>query len=474
MSKSVPFSLNRSALLLALISAAFAGAAGAAAGRVEFTAGGVTVSGTDGRERPLVRGTDLDNGDTVRTTDGRAQIRFTDGAYVSLQPNTEFAIKEYRFDGKADGNERGFFALAKGAMRTVTGLVGRVNRDRYRITTPTATVGIRGTGGRIEVLLDGSTLIAGTSGIWTLTNPSGTIDVPAGTFGKAPAAPNQPPQQTSQGPDTAPAPLPVDPPKPQEFTQGGEVDASGKAQGITTFKPLASGSGYEGVVMYSFSGGFPNFATGTSPSATFNANGQLTEIQNLSGQSFGIGSGSHADFGTDGVLAWGRWIGDTLTCGECSGPPNFPAVYNENQGLHYVVGMPTAVLPTSGTARYELAGSTRPTYTDGSTAPGSFAGSLNVVFGGTTRIDVDLRASMPQAGLPNRSYGMLGQISTTSSAFSSSSLQTTGCASQPCSSLVTGFFAGSGAERVGLGYHVTDGTSVNAKHVIGTAAFKKQ
>ena len=129
-------------------------------------------------------GTELDNGDTVRTADGRAQIRFTDGAYVSLQPNTEFAIKDYRYDGRNDGSERGFFALAKGAMRTVTGFVGRVNRNRYQITTPTATVGIRGTGGVIQVLNDGSTLVIGTSGIWSLTNPAGSIDVPAGISGQ--------------------------------------------------------------------------------------------------------------------------------------------------------------------------------------------------------------------------------------------------------------------------------------------------
>src|SRR5688572_18325048 len=106
MPQAAPFRLNRSGLILALVSAAFAGEAGAAAGRAEFTIGGVTVAGKDGVQRPLARGAELDNGDVVRTNDGRAQIRFTDGAYVSLQPNTEFGIREYRYDNRADGNER--------------------------------------------------------------------------------------------------------------------------------------------------------------------------------------------------------------------------------------------------------------------------------------------------------------------------------------------------------------------------------
>lgn len=191
MEGSAPFSLNRSGVLLALISAGFAGEAAAAAGRVDFATPGVTVAGRDGQQRPLAKGAELDSGDTVRTSSqGRAQIRFSDGSYVSLQPNTDFAISDYKFDNRDD--DRGFFGLVRGAMRTVTGAVGRTSRNAYRITTPTATVGIRGTGGVIQVLNDGSTLVIGTSGIWSLTNPSGSIDVPAGVSGVAPSEPNTP------------------------------------------------------------------------------------------------------------------------------------------------------------------------------------------------------------------------------------------------------------------------------------------
>src|SRR4051812_47242657 len=114
MPSSAPYRLNRSGMLLALISAGFASQAGAAAARVDFTTSGVTVSGRDGQTRPLARGAELDTGDTVRTSpEGRAQLRFTDGSYVSLQPNTDFAISEYKYEGKDD--DRGFFGLVRGA-----------------------------------------------------------------------------------------------------------------------------------------------------------------------------------------------------------------------------------------------------------------------------------------------------------------------------------------------------------------------
>jgi hypothetical protein len=451
MSQTAPFRLNRSALLLALVSAAFANEAGAAAGRVDFVSGAVSVAGSDGRERTLARGTELDNGDTVRTLDGRAQIRFTDGSYVSLQPNTEFAIKEYRYEGKTDGSERGFFALAKGAMRTVTGLVGRVNRDRYRITTPTATVGIRGTGGRIEVLLDGSTLIAGTSGIWTLTNPSGTLDIPAGTFGRAPAAPDQPPQRTSQGPDTAPAPLPIE---PRPFTQGEQRTETGAPAGILAVNPLVTGGGY--ALRVAHTQYTPQVYSNDNANSVFDSVGRMTGTTAFKLEP----GGSHADFGTDGILAWGRWIGPASLSTDTTDPVDYTA----NQGLHYVVGMPTPVMPTSGSATYSFLGATSPTYVSGSTAPGKFDGSITVTFGGSGNINGNFKVTMPDS-----TYSWAWQAATAAQ-FSASTNSVTGCTSN-CSASVSGFFSGANAERIGVGYHVSD--SQANRNILGAAAFQK-
>ncbi|HLD08677.1 MAG TPA: hypothetical protein VJB68_01370, partial [Methylophilaceae bacterium] len=97
------FRLNRQALIAVIISAAFPIVSHAAAGRVEFAIGNVTASGADGRERPLTKGGEINNGDTIQTADGRTQIKFTDGGYMSLQPNTQFKVDDYAYEGKADG-----------------------------------------------------------------------------------------------------------------------------------------------------------------------------------------------------------------------------------------------------------------------------------------------------------------------------------------------------------------------------------
>ena len=460
MPSSTPFRLNRTGLLLALISTAFAGQAQAAAGRVEFAIGPATVVGVDGRSRPAARGTELDSGDVVRTNDGRVQMRMTDGAFISLQPNTEFGIKEYRFAGKADGSENAFYSLVKGAMRTVTGLIGRVNRNRYQVATPTATVGIRGTGGLIEILQGGATLVQGTSGIWFLANPAGTIDIPAGVAGLAPVDPKQPPKETVQIPTAGPSPLPA----LIEFVQGEQREDDGK--NVLTAGVLTSGDGYVAALAYGAeSDGILPELQALQGSAVFNGAGQLTEFSSSDLRASFLyrleSGGSHAEFGTDGILAWGRWIGPVTN------PDSFSGIesYGANQGLHYVIGMPTVSMPQTGSATYTLLGATSPTYIDGSTPPGTFSGSLSVFFGATALIDANFTVVMP-----DQTYGMSVKGAQTSTALFSFSPTMTGCCS--CSGSVEGFFAGPTAERAGVGYHIDD--FGRGKDVVGAAAFTKQ
>lgn len=118
----------------------------ATAATVEFVIGNaVAMAKSSGQSRNLTKGATVDSGDTIYTNSGRVQLRFTDRAYVSLQPQSEFVIKDYQFNGKADGTERGFFSLLKGGLRTITGLVGRTNKKNYQVETTVATIGIRGT-----------------------------------------------------------------------------------------------------------------------------------------------------------------------------------------------------------------------------------------------------------------------------------------------------------------------------------------
>lgn len=133
----------RCALMVVLAFAATAQAADV--GRVLLAAGD-TVAVRGNQTVRLSRGAMIQDKDLLRTgAASNLQVRFIDESIVSLKENSELRIDDFRFSGREDGNERGFLSLLKGGLRTVTGLVGRANHANYRLSTTTATIGIRGT-----------------------------------------------------------------------------------------------------------------------------------------------------------------------------------------------------------------------------------------------------------------------------------------------------------------------------------------
>jgi hypothetical protein len=136
-------------LLAGLLCAALAAPCFAqSAGSVVFVSGAAVIVAKDGQSREVVRGGEFLVGDTIDTLGARVQLRFLDGANMSLQPATRFRIDDFRFvvqDGKASGDDRGIFSLIKGGFRTITGLIGKQRREQYRVDTAVATIGIRGT-----------------------------------------------------------------------------------------------------------------------------------------------------------------------------------------------------------------------------------------------------------------------------------------------------------------------------------------
>jgi hypothetical protein len=121
----------------------------ASAGTVTHLSGTLSVTRPDGTARILSRRSEVNSGDLVATQrDSYAQINFTDGSTMTLRPNTQMRIEDYRFSEDRPQEDSSFFRLLKGGLRTITGLIGkRGNQDAYRIGTSTATIGIRGSSG---------------------------------------------------------------------------------------------------------------------------------------------------------------------------------------------------------------------------------------------------------------------------------------------------------------------------------------
>lgn len=135
-----------SAVLAAAV-ASVSGAALAASGTVSQLSGTLSVQKADGSVRILSQKSGIENGDTLNTQrDSYAQIKFPDGAQITLKPNTSVKIERFNFVQNQPKQDSFLYGLLKGGLRAVTGLVGkRGNPDAYKVGTATATIGIRGT-----------------------------------------------------------------------------------------------------------------------------------------------------------------------------------------------------------------------------------------------------------------------------------------------------------------------------------------
>jgi hypothetical protein len=145
----------KNAMLMMALAAIYPMQSFAAAGVAQFSTGDVTLRRGTGAD-PLVKGRDVESGDAIVTgPGGRAQLRFSDGGLVSLQPNSQFNITRYA--DRNDVKEDSFLVdLLRGGMRAVTGLIGKRNHDNYKVTTTTATIGIRGSAFNMAYNPDGT------------------------------------------------------------------------------------------------------------------------------------------------------------------------------------------------------------------------------------------------------------------------------------------------------------------------------
>lgn len=131
-----------SLMLLLCCSQAHAGAA-----MVMNVSGVLSVKQNDGSVKALFEKSEVDEGDVISTEkNSYARLKFSDGGELTLRPETSMKIERFSYAESEPSQDSFVLSLVKGGFRTITGLVGkRGNRDAYKLKTPTATIGIRGT-----------------------------------------------------------------------------------------------------------------------------------------------------------------------------------------------------------------------------------------------------------------------------------------------------------------------------------------
>ena len=190
-------------LALALIAPAIQ--AQETAGQVQIVVGAAQLIDLAGRSRPLERGAEVKQGDRIVTGEGAlVQMKMTDGALLSVRTDTDVTVEKYRHNEKSAQDSGMLLKLARGALRSITGWIGGNNPDAYKVVTPTATIGIRGTDhepvfipepkpGEIPVGQPG-TYDKVNSGATTIHTQIGMIDVKPGQVGFVPMTPGVAPR----------------------------------------------------------------------------------------------------------------------------------------------------------------------------------------------------------------------------------------------------------------------------------------
>lgn len=126
---------------------------------------------------------------------GEMVLKTTDGGWLAVRPGGVFVVE--RFLAEGNSNDHATVRVLEGGLRLITGWIGRLNRRDYRVATPTATIGIRGTDHEPYVLTASlaqtlaqpeGTYDKVNRGATTLETNGNTLDLDAGSVGFARAA----------------------------------------------------------------------------------------------------------------------------------------------------------------------------------------------------------------------------------------------------------------------------------------------
>jgi hypothetical protein len=98
----------------------------------------------NGDSRELKQGDFIFVNDEIQTGDRSfVVLQFTDGAKVTVRPDSKLVIETYLYAGN-EGDEA-TLNLVSGGLRVITGAMAKTNPENYKVRTPVALMGVRGT-----------------------------------------------------------------------------------------------------------------------------------------------------------------------------------------------------------------------------------------------------------------------------------------------------------------------------------------
>ena len=117
-----------------------------AIGQVTLVLGKAHIESARNSRQRADAGTEIFVGDQIITqSNGTVLLHFIDDASVSVRQDSHLEIVSYQFDEAKPEDSRVKFNLIHGVTRAISGKAAKAAREQFRLNTPIAAIGVRGT-----------------------------------------------------------------------------------------------------------------------------------------------------------------------------------------------------------------------------------------------------------------------------------------------------------------------------------------
>ena len=172
-----------------------------AAGSVLFVAGDAKAINGQGVARRLSRGDMVREGDTLLTgADSHLQLRMTDDALLAVRPESRLHLHMYSFAERGERGSHASMELVAGGLRSITGAIGRIEKQNYILRGGKSLIGVRGTDHETFVS-DAGTYNRVTVGGTYLTDERGRVDLDPAETGFAATDGSEAPRRLERAPE---------------------------------------------------------------------------------------------------------------------------------------------------------------------------------------------------------------------------------------------------------------------------------
>lgn len=148
------------------------------AGVANFVSGDATLWENDSK-LALTSGSVVKQGQIIETGPlSEVHIALDDGGFLALRPSSRIQLDHVQISGQF--NDSISMTLVRGALRSITGWIGKFDNHNYQLKTSTATIGIRGTDHEVAIIAPGEERGGEIAGVHNWVNEGGTSLTTAG------------------------------------------------------------------------------------------------------------------------------------------------------------------------------------------------------------------------------------------------------------------------------------------------------